>query len=323
MAKGKAKTASAENPRTLGARMLWVCLVRVLPILLVSAALLGGYKLLRSTVERAYLFPKDPPKIVLLDRPAWMTDLLASQIERLARPAGISSPLDDSTLPGIADRLKQSAWVKQVRQVRRVYREAPGDTIEIDAVYRQPMAMVKGPFDYYLVDTDGVLLPDVISPEDVRRVMYTDDGKINIRCIQGVQSPRPDYGQVWKGEDIRAGLDLAKLLQGKAYTDEIERIDVENLHGRVTNQLPQIRLYTCYKKTPAPTDPKIDPHTEVRWGEPVDQDFHVEIRPEMKLERLADFKQRFGRVDAGYSWVSIHMPQPTHPPTEGPHANGR
>src|SRR6185436_16239276 len=90
----------------------------------------------RGYVDKKVAFPTEPPRVVLKNRPPWMTDFLAEQIIRSARPAGTRSAFDQKLLVETATLLKANPWIHEVRQVRRVYGQKPGDTIEIDCAYR-------------------------------------------------------------------------------------------------------------------------------------------------------------------------------------------
>ena len=112
-------------------------------------------------------------------------------------------------------------------------------------------------------------------------------------------------GQKWSGDDLAAGLDLVKLLYGRSCTDEIYKVNVSNFKGRKNPREPQLTLITKYNSI-------------IYWGEPSRQSFYVELHPTEKLERLALFKERYGRVDCGYSWVDIRMDKPLNPEPEPP-----
>src|SRR5258707_1206109 len=58
----------------------------------------------RDYVAKKVAFPSDPPRVVLVNRPAWMSDLLAEEIIRAAKPAGAHSAFDHQMLVDI-DRI--------------------------------------------------------------------------------------------------------------------------------------------------------------------------------------------------------------------------
>jgi hypothetical protein len=258
----------------------------------------------RDYVVRRIAFPSDPPKVVLVNRPAWMSDLLAEEIIRKAKPAGAHSAFDHQLLMDINRILVASPWIRQVRQVRRVYQNRPGDTIEIDCDYRAPVALVKWGQTYWLVDDEGVKLPAQFELSQLNRVVYGADHKMNIRVITGVMHKPVGEGSKWPGEDIVAGLDMVKLLYGLPYAEEIVTVDVSNYAGRDSIKDAQITLGTTHGNT-------------IKWGRPINggNDFFVEIPTPRKLDVLKQIYEEYGQVDARQQWVDIRLDKPTYPST--------
>ena len=125
-------------------------------VLLCALALAAGVFGMRRYVEREVAFPRTPPLVSLKNRPVWMTDFLAGQIAAGVRPAGVHSAFDHQMLVDRVAMLKTNPWIRNVRQVRRVYGKRPADTLEVDCDYRAPIALVKWGKDYWLVDGEGV-----------------------------------------------------------------------------------------------------------------------------------------------------------------------
>src|SRR5881398_349959 len=108
-----------------------ICIHVFFVFVFLGALAAAGY-VARDYVTKKVAFPSDPPRVVLVNRPAWMSDLLAEEIVRNARPAGAHSAFDHQVLVDIDRVLRASPWIREVRQVRRVYQNRPGDTIQID-----------------------------------------------------------------------------------------------------------------------------------------------------------------------------------------------
>jgi hypothetical protein len=89
--------------------------------LLVGGGLGFGYYQVRSYVDRRLVFPIAPPRVVLVNQPAWMSDRLATQIIESVRPGGTYSAFDQQMLIDMAGLLQSNPWVRRVNQVRRVY----------------------------------------------------------------------------------------------------------------------------------------------------------------------------------------------------------
>jgi hypothetical protein len=275
---------------------------------LLVAALATGFWFMRNWVEKRVVFPDRPPQIVLKNRPPWMTEFLARQITAAVRPVGTHSAFDHQLLVDVTSMLKSNPWIRRVNQVRRAYDKRPADTIEIDCEYRAPIALVHWHNYYWLVDGEGVKLPEQYTARQVPLVMRGQNRRMEIRVIEGVQLPPVESGMKWAGEDLAAGLDLVKLLHGQDFADEIMRVDVSNFAGRRSVKEAQLTLLTRYD-------------TEVRWGRPINsKDFFVEVSPAQKLSYLKQVYEQFHRVDGNQPWIDIRFDRITYPSGAAPSA---
>jgi hypothetical protein len=276
-----------------------------------------GYHRLCNQVEFNLAVPSKPPRIILKNQPPWMNDELADQIVRSIAPKIPRSAMDHELLKEVADKLAQNPWVKSVQQVRRAFTDSVGDTIEIACQYRAPVALVStgksdgNPREYLLVDGDGVRLPPTFpiakSPNGrlaPPQIMFAENHSINLRVIDGVGAAPPTEGKLWTGDDLQAGLDLAKLLYGKPFAQDIYRIDVSNYKRRWPERgIVEIVLLT-------------KDNTRILWGEPVRSTFFSEKPPQEKLDRLSAIVKQYGRVDANHSWIDIRLDKVLYPEGE-------
>lgn len=301
MARNRADSPSRSEPGR-GQRALRVLKAIVLCLGVCGAA--WGYVRVRAYVEANLACPRSIPEVRLVDRPAWMNDTLAEQIVAAVRPVHISPATDRLLLEEMGGKLARNPWVRKVRQLRRLYVDSPGDTIEADCEYRTPTALVASRGMYILVDGEGVRLPEQFPATGLPQLMFASDGRVIIRIIEGVTALPPyQPGERWVGDDLQAGLDLAKLLYGRAVAEDVYRINVANFRGRRSAREPQIVLVTRYG-------------TEVRWGEPVRQTFHAELSPVEKMERMARILRQYGRIDAGRPWIDIRLEKVLCPPED-------
>jgi hypothetical protein len=298
--KDGAAAATAEDAHPIRAFLKAVCTLAFVGFCVFA------YLRARDHVVRDLTFTRNPPKVVLHERPSWMSDALMNKIMRVAAPDVAHSAFDHQLLVNTASLLEKhpdtAPWVKTVRSVRRIYDNAPGDTLEIDCDFRSPVALVKWELYYWLVDGDGILLPEQYTPSDLRKVMYDGSGDhLSLRIIEGVATSPPESGQKWQGADLAAGIDMIKLLYGKPYADDVERINVANLSGRQNPNEAQVVLITKYQ-------------TQVRWGRPVNaKDYFVEVSPAQKLEYMSSIVRDYGRVDAKHSAVDLRFDIVTFP----------
>jgi hypothetical protein len=270
-------------------------------ILLVGSVAMAVGSLREAVARRA---AAGRPAVVLVNRPAWMTDLVADQLAEKFRPDAVPSVFDRQALVEVNQRMSANPWVSKVKSVRRVFGGQAGDTIEVDCDFRAPLALVReGDADaYWFVDGKGVLLPERFTKSELPKVMLAPDGRINVRVIEGVRNaPPPGPGKLWAGDDLLAGLDLAARLNGLAFTEEIVRLDVSNYNGRSDPRKPHVVLVTKY-------------NTQVWWGRPwIASDAFIEVPPERKLSVMRDLVAHKGRVDAGYTWVDLRYDEPARP----------
>jgi len=182
-----------------------------------------------------------------------------------------------------------------------VYGQRPGDTLEVDCEFRAPIALVQWGQYYWLVDGDGMKLPEEFTSPHVPQIVIGRDGKMNIRIVEGVRQPPPETGSKWAGQDLAAALGMVKLLYGKPFAEEIVTVNVANFAGRKDPREAQIVLRTKHA-------------TEVRWGRPLDaQDFFAEIPVSQKLDVMKSIVEQYGRVDAHRPWIDIRFDKITYP----------
>jgi hypothetical protein len=298
-----------DEPDPRAGRFKKLALQTSIYLLGVSAVMTLGYKAYRY-VDRQVATSSEPPVVRLVNRPAWMSDYLAERIAIAARPERSASAFDGSLLKDIYTSIttdgQVAPWVKEVRQIRRTFTQNAGDTIEIDCEYRVPLALVKwtdtqGQESFWLVDTDGTKLPERFLPDQVPQVVLGNDGRVNMRIIDGVASSPAPAGAIWQGDDLRAGLEMVKLLSGQPYADEIIKVDVSNFSARQAPRQPHLTLVTRH-------------NTRVLWGRPMDApDYFVEAAPARKLQYLKDIYRTYGRVDAAHEWVDLRFDKVLYP----------
>ncbi len=310
------KPADPERSARIRRRVLNLSLA--LSIIAVAGV---GLRSLKRHVETDLTMGGSPPEVVIVNRPPWMSDFLAAQIAAAARPIGAHSAFDHQMLVDSAKLLESDPrikpWIKTVRQLRRAYHKGPGDVIELDCEFRAPVALVQFGEDFWLVDGEGVRLPDRFTVRQIPQIIYGRDSQAgvqpNIRVIQGVRQAPPRLGgQTWAGDDLKAGLDLVRLLYGKPFCDEILTVDVSNFDGRRDAREAQLVLVTKYL-------------TRIQWGRPINaKDYFVEVSTSQKLDYLSRIFGEYHRVDAGKSSVDIRFDTITYPSTEtGAHADSR
>jgi len=294
MAKGKKTSAAARDGS-------WRLIMHIMIGVTFVSTVVACFRIAELYVGQRLAYSTRPPRAVLVNRPAWMSEFLADEIARCAQPIGLHSAFDHDLLVQTTSLLEANPWVRRVKEVRRVYGQQPGDTIEIDCDYRAPAALVQWGDKYALVDNQGIQLPEAYGASDLSKIMFAPDGSLAVRIIQGVGHAPTEAGRTWPGEDLAAGLEIAKLLSGQVYAEQIRRIDVTNYDGRQDAQAAQIVLLTQY-------------NTQIRWGRgPGAKDAFIEVPASVKLNALAAIYRERKRVDAGEPWIDIRFDRVTCP----------
>ncbi len=306
MSKAKRSAGAPSRKSSASREFRWRIALHGMIFIIFASGIVSLFRISQIYVERRLAFPTRPPKVVLANRPAWMSDFLNEEIIRSTQPIGLHSAFDRQLLVDAGKALASNPWIKRVKQVRRMYDQKPGDTLEIDCDYRAPAALVKWGQYYWLVDGAGVKLPEQYTAELLPKIVLGGDGKINIRIIDGVSHDPCESGRIWQGDDLAGGLEMARLLAVQDWADQIREIDVSNFGGRRDSREAQIVLVTRFG-------------TQVRWGRPPSaKDSFIEVPASQKLAAIETIYRKDSRVDAGQPWIDLRFDRVTCP---GPDAN--
>ncbi|BAM02277.1 cell division protein FtsQ/DivIB [Phycisphaera mikurensis] len=222
--------------------------------------------------------------VSLRDAPAWVAarPALAARIRAAVAEVVPADPFDGAGLARAAARLAEDPWVAAVAQVRRT----PAG-IEVEADWREPVALVRARDGYHVVDAGGRRLE---GPADR---FGTGAGGELLPVIVGVSQPPPARaGDRWAGAEVDAGLSLVARLRGEAFAPQIEAYDVGQRDPR-TGRLSLVL------RTDAGS---------VVWGRPADAPFAAsEVSTEEKVRRLHQLADAYrGRIDAGGRVIRIY-----------------
>ncbi len=293
--------SKAKRSASASSELHWRIALHAMIFIIFASALACLFRISEIYVDRRLAFPTRPPKVVLAHRPPWMSDFLAEQIVKSTRPIGLHSAFDRQLLIDTEKTLASNPWVRHVNEVRRVYGQKPADTIEIDCDYRAPAALVRWGQYYWLVDDHGVKLPEQYTADLLPKIVLGADGKVNLRIIDGVSHAPCESGRVWPGDDLAGGLEMAGLLVGQDWADQIRAIDVSNFAGRRDPRNAQIVLDTRFG-------------TQLRWGRvPSAKDAFVEVSAAQKLAAIENIYRKDNRVDANQPWIDVRFDRVTCP----------
>jgi len=321
MARKKPKTRKPARTRSSGPgplRRWWAGLsdstrraigrgaLTVIALAATAAAVTWAMGSMRRFVLTRPAFAGSSARIVIADRPEWMSDWLADQIhcELLDGASGTDWTFDSRLARRVHDAAARCPWVRRLHEVR--IERGPANQadslcaagrIVVRADWRRPVAMGMGRNTDQYIDAQGFALPaHQVRPD-----------KPLMRII-GLAARAPRTGERWNGADVTAGLRMIRLLQTRPYADQITAVDVSNINLRQNLNDPAIRLVAVTGRE----------MTEIRFGDlPADGAPPVGPSIRRRLDNLEGWynrnQQRLAETDCAYvelRFGDIRIPQP-------------
>lgn len=252
---------------------------------IVAGATLGLPRLEHALAIRAHGYP---PRVVI-DWPGskstetWLPASVRDELLTLAYQQidAVPEPFSSQSLRAVGDALGQTGWFDRINAVRR----EPQGVVHVSADWRAPAAVVRRDTIDYLVGRTGEILP----------IAY-QAGESAQRAIIGARLDPPKAarrilpGRPWPGADVRAGLDLLRLIETRPWRDQVVAVDV-------SDYLAQRRLVLISKW-----------NGRTIWGCGPADSHPGEVATEVKLRRLDTLVREFGQVDAKRRIVEIAGP---------------
>jgi hypothetical protein len=215
--------------------------------------------------------------LILADMPAWLTtqEGVQADIEAQAQLSEFAKIRSPTLCAWVQQNLAHCPWIAEVQ---RVAKRRDGSVI-VTATYRDPLTWVIVRDTAYLVDRDGRRLADR-SASDLKPGDWI--------TVTGVKAPLPSLGDVWPGDDVKAGLKLAGWLQSwlpkrpdtKQLMSSLPAVDVANYDRHIGG----LRLRTVYSDS------------FVAWGLPPGEEYNIENTAEGKLKFLATIYAQEGQL---------------------------
>ena len=197
-------------------------------------------------------------RIELIDAPDWMPEELHRNIVKNITP--------DKAVFGSKDFCRDiftlaetNPWISEVQSVRRIQTERidKQNVVIVRGKFREPFA--RAPFEGGMVyiDKEGYVLPSRFVPiweaqvgNPPRRITYTTRyhapekaSPIHYITIKGVGIVPPVAGEKWDADDLRAGIEMIKLVKTKKYAYQITVADVHNYTRRISDTAPELVYY--------------------------------------------------------------------------------
>ena len=303
-----AKSRSRKKKKGAGVdwRAVWGVSARVLSVALLVAVGLGltiGVKSIRAGASEvlAQRGATGEPLSVSFDWPPLAGDPRSTWLPAEDQSALVSAarwaakdvgPLSPVRVERISRTLGASGWFAG----DPVVRVTGASSVEVDAVWRTPIAVVRWTFP----GTDGP--QDVLISEGVRRMppqwrvpADRPEGVSGRPVILGASEAPPvdssvstKYGTPWPGPDIRAGLDLIRVLLSAGLIDHIDGVDV-GAHWRG-----------------GPLEIVASSGGRIVWGSAPNEWKTGEPSVAERVNRLRGLIDRTGRIDGGERRISIN-----------------
>lgn len=167
----------------------------------------------------------------------------------------------------LEERFLNNSWVKEVHVSRDSYFASH---IKVLVHLRKPCVGVEWENQLYLVDKEGVRVPEEIHPPSEPFLR-----------VRGVRQKPPDLGEIWDDPVILPACKLARFLKKQKVHSwlDLQSIDMGNFEGKESPKEPEISLYTSQG-------------TRICWGRPLEST-RIEGDPHIKLKILKQFCERY------------------------------
>lgn len=207
------------------------------------------------------------------DVPQWVPKDLVPQVLSQSRFGPQRSVLEESLTSEIAAAFQKHPWVEKVVKVTK---QVPA-RVDVELVYRRPVAMVEVPTGLLPVDSSGVLLPPTeFTAEEARRYPLITQPKT---------SPRGAIGTSWDDPQVAAAAKLAAVLLPHWKQFNLAAIVIP---AGIDLRAPLVELV-------------FELHTKggsrIVWGRAPGVVYPLELSPEQKIGRLEECLTRFGGFD--------------------------
>jgi hypothetical protein len=216
--------------------------------------------------------PAATGRIELMNVPEWVGEKLKTKILEAAGQDVVK--LDETAAQKVVENLSSIAWLDDVKGL------TTDKSVQINAQYRKPIAVIESGSRKFYVDSKRVVLDYVPMPQ------------LLIVEIKGLSLEKdiPHPGRVWRKDDLEAAVALreeiykmdVKTSYPKPLLREISVIDVTNYDGRKNSREPHIIFYTKN-------------NTAIIWGAELGKwSQNLESTDEQKLAKLFGYYKENG-----------------------------
>lgn len=205
--------------------------------------------------------------------PQWVPNDLVSQIATQVHMTPTRSILDERLTVDLAEAFRQHPWIEKVVKVTK---SVPA-RVDVELIYRRPVAMVEISKGLLPIDAHGVLLPPTaFTPEIAQRYPLITQPKT---------APRGAVGQPWGDPQVLAAAKLAAVLLPHWQDFRLSTIEIPTgITLRARQEELVFQLLT-------------QGGSRIVWGRAPGVIYPLELSADQKIGRLEECLTRFGGFD--------------------------
>lgn len=267
------RRSAAERIEEAG--RVWFQPWRLAGIALVCAAIVMLPRVVKSLPEIGHRpeYQLRAEDIHVTEIPQWVPQDLVVETAAKVGLKPTRSVLDEQLTVDVANALRAHPWVEKVVKVEK---SVPA-RLNIELVYRRPVAMVEIPSGLLPVDANGVLLPPgSFTAEDAQRYPLITRPKT---------SPQSAVGKPWGDSQVAAAAKLAAVLLPHWKDFRLTAIEIP---PGIDLRAPQEELVFQLQTQGG---------SRIVWGRAPGVIYPLELSADQKIGRLEECLSRFGGFD--------------------------
>ncbi|GAB5406084.1 MAG: hypothetical protein Aurels2KO_43150 [Aureliella sp.] len=222
------------------------------------------------------LYSLRPENVEITQQPEWIRGDVAQEVFEKHDLSSVSL-LDPQSNAFLARAFESSPWIKSTTRVSK----SQGGKVQIDLVYRQPIAMVYLRYKYvedgeekiddgcFPVDKDAIILPSDSFTEN-------DIGNYLVILAQGAESTGELAGSEFGDPAVKVAVDLCAMLAAGQEQYGLKTVQVERDYAATGSSPWKLTIHTKDGR-------------KILWGRPPNHELHGEPPARDKIARMVDW----------------------------------
>ncbi len=222
------------------------------------------------------LYSLRPENIEITQQPEWIRSDVAKEVFQ-THDLGTVSLLDPQSNAFIARAFESNPWIKSTTRVSK----SQGGKVQIDVVYRQPVAMVYLRYKcveegvekicegFYPVDKDAIILPTDSFTE-------ADASDYIVILANGAESTGEFAGTEFGDPAVKVAVELCAILAAGREQYGLKTVQVERDYASTGSSPWKLTIYAKDGR-------------KIIWGRPPSHELHGEPPAKDKITRMADW----------------------------------